>query len=103
MPTDALAGVDQRTRAHEFRNDDAGYLAWLAANPEGFVVNITRNYNVLRRESIAQRATISGQNRTTGHGPVRTSKVCAIQSADAEGGPQNTVRKPILPCGTCRP
>ena len=46
VPADALAGGDHRTRAHEFRDDDAGYLAWLAANPEGFVVNIARNYSV---------------------------------------------------------
>jgi hypothetical protein len=37
--------------ATEFTNNDRGYLAWLAANPGGFVLNTTRtcspNYMVL--------------------------------------------------------
>jgi len=101
---DALAGVDQRTRAHEFRDNDAGYLAWLAANPEGFVVNITRNYSVsTARMHRATCRTISGQNPHNGPWTGAYVKVCAIQSADAEEWAANTVRKPILPCGTCRP
>ena len=26
-----------------FRDDDAGYLEWLASNPQGFVLNTHRN------------------------------------------------------------
>jgi len=104
VPADALAGVDQRTRAHEFRNDDTGYLAWLAANPEGFVVNITRNYSVsTARVHRATCRTISGQNPHNGPWTGTYVKVCAVKSADAEEWAANTVRKPILPCGTCRP
>ncbi len=29
--------------AREFRDDDAGYLAWLAAHPDGYVINIARS------------------------------------------------------------
>ncbi len=29
--------------AREFRDDDAGYLAWLAAHPDGYVMNIARS------------------------------------------------------------
>lgn len=104
MPADALAGVDHRTRAHEFRDDDAGYLAWLAANPEGFVVNITRNYSVsTARVHRATCRTISGHNPHNGPWTGTYVKVCAVKSADAEEWAANTVRQPILPCGTCRP
>ena len=38
---------------HKFSNDDEGYLGWLAANPDGFVVNVRQvagpNYAVLHR------------------------------------------------------
>ena len=29
----------------EFRDDDAGYLAWLAAHRDGYVINIERSYS----------------------------------------------------------
>ena len=36
-----------------FRDDDAGYLAWIEANPDGYVINTRRqidaNYLVLHR------------------------------------------------------
>ena len=31
--------------AHEFRDDDAGCLAWLTGHPDGYVINIARNHN----------------------------------------------------------
>ena len=31
--------------AGEFRDDDAGYLAWLAAHPDGFVINMLRSHS----------------------------------------------------------
>jgi hypothetical protein len=31
--------------AREFREDDSGYLAWIAAHPGGYVINIRRGYN----------------------------------------------------------
>lgn len=103
-PVDVLAGADQRTRAHEFRDDDAGYLAWLASNPEGFVVNIARNYSVsTARVHHATCRTISGQNPHNGPWTGAYVKVCAGELVDAEEWAANTVRKPIPPCGTCRP
>ena len=32
----------------EFRDDDAGYLAWLAAHRDGYVINIERSYSATR-------------------------------------------------------
>lgn len=102
--TDVLAGADQRSRAHEFRDDDAGYLTWLASNPEGFVVNIARNYSVsTARLHHATCRTIGGHNPHNGPWTGAYVKVCAVESADAEEWAANTVRKPVPPCGTCRP
>jgi hypothetical protein len=36
---------DTAMSAREFRDDDAGYLAWLAAQPNGFVINIARSHS----------------------------------------------------------
>ncbi|WP_133055064.1 hypothetical protein [Mycolicibacterium fallax] len=103
-PLDVLAVADHSTPAHEFRDDDAGYLNWLAANPEGFVVNIARNYSVsTARVHHATCRTISGQNPHNGPWTGAYVKVCAVKSADAEEWAANTVRMPIPPCGTCRP
>jgi hypothetical protein len=58
---------------HEFRDDDAGYLAWLAAHPDGYVINIARHYSATT--ALVHRAgcwTISGENHTGKRGPDRT-------------------------------
>ena len=103
VPADALAGVDHHTRAHEFRDDDVGYLAWLAANPEGFAVNIARNYSVsAARVHHATCRTISGQNPHNGPWTGAYVKVCAIIRRTPKRA-ANTVRKPIPSCGTCLP
>ncbi|MFA5607138.1 MAG: hypothetical protein WDA07_08120 [Leucobacter sp.] len=103
-PADVIAGADQRSRAHEFRDDDAGYLAWLASNPEGFVVNIARYYSVsTARLHHATCRTISGENPHNGPWTGAYVKVCAVKSADAEEWAASTVRRPVRPCGTCRP
>lgn len=31
--------------AREFGDDDDGYLAWLAAHPDGYVINIGRSHS----------------------------------------------------------
>ncbi|OBJ10904.1 hypothetical protein A5625_10585 [Mycobacterium sp. 1465703.0] len=47
----------------EFRDDDAGYLAWLAAHRDGYVINIARNHNATQaRVHRASCRTIRGQN-----------------------------------------
>ena len=34
---------DEAMSAREFCDDDAGYLSWLAAHPDGYVINIARS------------------------------------------------------------
>lgn len=102
-PLDDAPG-DQRPDAREFRDDDAGYLAWLAAHPHGYVVNIARNYSVATsRLHYAHCRTISGQNPHNGPWTGTYVKVCAEQLTAVEKWAFDTVRSAILKCGICTP
>lgn len=64
---------DKAMSAREFRDDDAGYLAWLATHPGGYVINIACSHNATEaRAHHAGCRTISGQNPRGAHGPSRT-------------------------------
>ena len=64
--------------AHEFRDDDAGYLAWLATHPNGFVLNIARSHHATEaRVHHASCRTISGANPRGGLWSGPYVKVCA--------------------------
>jgi hypothetical protein len=91
--------------AREFRDDDAGYLAWLSAHPDGYVINIGRSHgrNAARVHQAGCR-TISGQSAL---GDVWTAgqyvKVCAEHLAELEMWEINKVEEPIRRCGICHP
>ncbi|CAN5229403.1 hypothetical protein BH09ACT8_BH09ACT8_56250 [soil metagenome] len=97
---DELSG----TSAREFRDDDTGYLAWLATHPEGYVVNILRSHSVAQsRLHHAGCRTIDGN---IPRGDVWTGpyvKVCADSVADLEQWAADQVGQPIPLCGTCYP
>ncbi|GAB7069396.1 hypothetical protein JCM12141A_36850 [Mycolicibacterium hodleri] len=88
----------------EFRDDDSGYLAWLAANQQGHVINIARSHNTSQARLHAASCRTIG-NRT----PMGSSwtgpyvKVCAEFRADVEQWAVETVGQSIDPCGTCCP
>lgn len=87
-----------------FRDDDAGYLGWLATHPNGYVINIRRDHNAAgARAHHAGCRTISGQNPHKGPWTGSYVKVCAKQLADLEQWAADSVRDPILPCGICNP
>jgi hypothetical protein len=94
----------QALGASEFRDDDPGYLEWLSAHPDGYVINIARGYSATTaRVHCAACRTISGQipRGVAWTGPY--VKVCAEQLADLQKWATGHLREPILPCGTCRP
>lgn len=98
------AAGDQHLHAREFRDDDAGYLAWLAAHPHGYVVNIPRNHGVsAARLHHAHGRTISGQNPHKGAWTGPYVKVCAEQLTVVETWASDTVRGTIPKCGICKP
>ena len=88
----------------EFRDDDAGYAAWLDANPDSYVLNISRNYYTSdARLHRADCRTLTAQvSRGVGlTGPY--VKICAGYLNELEQWMADQVGKPVLWCGTCAP
>jgi hypothetical protein len=87
-----------------FRDDDAGYVDWLDAHPNGYVINIARNQTATTsRLHRADCRTINGQNPHKGRWTGPYIKVCAQQRAELQRWATDNVRAPIPPCGTCNP
>lgn len=91
--------------AEEFRDNDDGYLGWLADHPDGYVINILRSYNASTAKlHCAGCRTIngnpaSGNTWTTGD----YIKVCADQLADLDRWALERVGSSIDGCGICHP
>ncbi|MGE2835436.1 hypothetical protein [Mycobacterium sp. SMC-4] len=88
----------------EFRDDDDGYLQWLTGHPNGYVINIARNYSASgARLHLASCNEIKG---TKYPGKALTGsyvKRCADDVHHLMQWASETVRREIQPCGTCRP
>jgi hypothetical protein len=89
--------------ARVFRDDDDGYLGWLAAHPDGHVLNITRSHSKsAARVHHAGCWTISGQSpRGCGWTSGQYVKVCAEHLVELEQWVIDREGEPISPCGTC--
>ncbi len=87
-----------------FDHDDVAYLSWLAANPNGFVVNGGRpalaSYIVLHRASCG---TISGTPARGGTWTIAYRKLCAPTRTELEGWAGQEVGASPSPCGLCNP
>jgi hypothetical protein len=95
---------DKPMSTHEFRDDDAGYLAWLAAHPDGYVINIARGHSSsAARTHHAGCRTITGANPAGGTWTGPYLKVCAEQLAELGHWAIETVGQPILTCGNLPP
>ncbi len=92
----------------EFLDDDEGYLSWIAANPDGLVLNVRRmtdpNYVVLHRASCGSISTDKrepGAYTTRGYRKVCAASVVELQlAAKREGRGDGSFSKR---CGLCRP
>ena len=88
--------------AREFCDDDAGYQAWLASHPDGYVINILRSHNASQaRVHHAGCHTIRGQNPRAAAWTGLYVKVCAQQLVELERWATDHVGTSIPPCGTC--
>ncbi|BBY73559.1 hypothetical protein MPRF_04580 [Mycolicibacterium parafortuitum] len=89
--------------AQEFRDDDAGYLQWLATHRDGFVINIARNRRAVdARTHRAQCRTISGNNPRGGPWTGPYVKVCADTLAELEHwAAGEVIGETIRRCGIC--
>lgn len=95
---------EHQMSAREFRDDDAGYRAWLAAHPDGFVINVARSYSATTaRVHHAHCRTINGQNPHRGAWTGPYVKVCAQYLAELEAWAGDHVGIAIPTCGTCHP
>jgi hypothetical protein len=91
----------------EFRDDEAGYLRWIAANPDGFVLNVRRtpdpNYVVLHRATCGSISTPRGPGAYTCRA---YRKICADDmhelqfAAGKEGRRDGSFSRR---CGVCNP
>lgn len=90
--------------ACEIRDDDARYLAWLTAHPDGYVINIARSHSA--RDARVHHANCRTLTTADCGGNACTGvyvKVCADDLSQLEQWAIEHVSKPIASCGTCRP
>lgn len=88
-----------------FVDDDAGYIAWLAAHPTGYVLNHERSpsarYLVLHR---ADCWTIAPRDRAdTRTWTIAYPKTCSATRPALTIWAEANTRRPPSPCGTCQP
>jgi hypothetical protein len=103
-----LCGAGWARRMIRFSDDDPGYLAWIAAHPNGFVLNVRRppenHCVVLHRANCKSISNPTYEpNALTGR---KHHKICASSEAEfklapkSEGWRDGTFSKR---CGFCRP
>jgi hypothetical protein len=87
-----------------FQDDEDGYRAWRAANPDGWVINIQRSLNPSdARVHHGACRTITGEPApgTTWTGPY--IKICAAELSHADAWAISYTGATIVRCGTCQP
>jgi hypothetical protein len=88
-----------------FHDDDAGYLAWLQADPRGYVVNTptspSRSYLMLHKASCwtISKLQTNAKQWTSG----QYSKQCADNLAELDHWARQTLGGVLKPCGLCKP
>lgn len=88
----------------EYRDDDAGYLRWLAEHPAGYVINIQHSYNGSdARLHSAACAEITGRKYPGKALTASYVKRCAADLHDLLQWASATVPAEVSPCGSCRP
>jgi hypothetical protein len=90
---------------HSFRDDDAGYLAWVENHPEGFVVNADRSPRA--EELVLHKAncfSIRNPKKPAGAWTHRAYiKVCSEVPAELERWARDETGGTLRPCGQCHP
>ena len=87
-----------------FRDDDGGYLAWVAAHPSGYVVNIQRSGNPSdARLHYATCRTVNGENPRRGPWTAAYIKACSGDLGVLDAWALARFGTAITRCGTCHP
>ena len=87
-----------------FRDDDPGYLAWMAANPGGYVLNIQRSLNP--GDARLHRAGCRTINGRPARGAAWTGpyiKICSASVQELQVWARMHLSRDIPRCGTCTP
>ncbi len=88
----------------EFRDDDEGYLRWLAEHPGGYVLNChrkpTANYLVIHRATCRS---ISGTPARGRRWTAEYIKVCAVTVTDIDRWTSALIGAPGQTCAQCEP
>jgi hypothetical protein len=102
ISSEIRTGSTERLNVEIFRDDDDGYLAWLAAHRAGFVLNVNRSprpdYLVLHRASCR---TISGRPTRGGPWTGQYIKVCSDDELQIAAWAGRTVAAAPRRCGVC--
>ncbi len=88
----------------QIRDDDQGYLAWTAAHPGGYVINVERSLNPCGgRLHRADSHTINGRpaRGRTWTGPY--IKICSVSARELHDWARANLSRAILRCGACEP
>jgi hypothetical protein len=97
-------GAEELGGVEVFRDDDDGYLAWVASHPMGFVVNIQRSGNASdARLHHATCRTVSGVNPRRGPWTGAYVKACSADLASLDAWTLERIGSPITRCGACQP
>jgi hypothetical protein len=89
----------------EFKDDDAGYVAWIGEFPDGFVVNASRTPtpSYLRPHRVTchtiSKDTFRGKSWTEGD----CMKACAQDVAELERWVRECVKGELDACKKCKP
>ena len=85
-----------------FKDDEAGYLKWVLANPTGYVVNVDRpqyfpQYPMVHSATHKAVSTPARSNYTTG----KYLKFCSVSLVALEQWSQTNYGRPLTRCAQC--
>jgi hypothetical protein len=87
-----------------FRDDDPGYLSWVAANRDGYVMNIQRELNPSdARVHHAYCRTITGTPARGGPWTGAYIKLCSTDLAELDAWAKSRFGTAVTRCGICQP
>ena len=88
----------------QFHVDDQGYLAWTAAHPSGYVINIQRSLNPA--DAHLHRADCHTVNGRPARGATWTGpyiKICSASARELQDWARANLSEAIPRCGACNP
>lgn len=89
---------DEAMSGPEYRNADAGYLEWLAAHADGYVINIERSHRATNARLHRARCTWIRARRSGGFLTDQYLKICGESLADKAGASRRALPGRMTVC-----